>query len=137
MGARNHGFLSGSERATMDAFCSALLPPGGSVPGTAAPGGVAVVACVERYLGAGPRRVRIALRLALRAMEWSTFPRRFSRLDPARRAAVIERMEARRPGPRRDLAFLIKTFCCLGWGSDPAPRAALGIESGCRRPDPG
>ena len=32
---------------------------------------------------------------------------------------------------------LHQDLCCLGWGSDPAPRAALGIETGCRRPEPG
>lgn len=137
MGARDHGFLSGSERATLDAFCGALLPPGGRVPATSGPDGVPVVERVERYLAQGPRRVRWVLRLALRAMEWSTFPRRFSRLAPAPRAAAIERMEARRPGPRRDLAFFIKTLSCLAWGTHPAPGAALGMVSGCRRPEPG
>jgi hypothetical protein len=49
----------------------------------------------------GPR-ARAAVTLALRAFEWSAFPRRFSRLPPARLAERLARDEARRDPARRD-----------------------------------
>jgi len=94
---------------------------------------VGVVEPVSALAGAAGPRARAAMRLALRAFEWSSFPRRFSRLPADRRAAHLARLEAGRGRLRRDLALLVKTLACLGWARDPAVQRAVGIvfEGGC------
>jgi choline dehydrogenase-like flavoprotein len=79
---------------------------------------------------AGPR-ARAAMRLALRAFEWSSFPRRFSRLPLDRRAAHLSRLEAGRGRLRRDLALLVKTLASLGWARDPGVQQAVGVGNPC------
>jgi choline dehydrogenase-like flavoprotein len=86
---------------------------------------------VARLATAAGPRARAAIRLALRAFELSSFPRRFSRLPADRRAAHLARLEAGRGRLRRDLAITVKTLACLGWARDPAVRAAVGVDRPC------
>jgi choline dehydrogenase-like flavoprotein len=87
---------------------------------------------------AGPR-ARAAMRLGLRAFEFTSFPRRFSRLPADRRSAHLARLEAGRGRVRRDLAVLVKTLGALGWARDPEVQRAIGIDErvGCVTSDPG
>jgi choline dehydrogenase-like flavoprotein len=87
---------------------------------------------------AGPR-ARAAMRLGLRAFEWTSFPRRFSRLPPERGAEHLARLEAGRGRLRRDLAVLVKTLASLGWARDPEVQRGVGIAErvGCVTADPG
>jgi len=72
----------------------ALLPPGGPLPGAEGDGGVPVAAPVSDLVAAMSPRTRTLVRTGLRACEWSTFPRRFSRLSRERRAAVAQAIVA-------------------------------------------
>jgi choline dehydrogenase-like flavoprotein len=107
------------------------LFPGGALPAAEGDGGVAVVEPVDRLAAAAGPRARAAIRLALRAFEWSSFPRSFSRLPAARRAAHLARLEGGRGRLRRDLAITVKTLACLGWARDPEVRAAVGVDGPC------
>src|SRR5256885_5877095 len=86
------------------------------------------------------RRTRALVRTGLRACEWSTFPRRFSRLPRQRRAARLARMAAG-GRLRRDLALLLKTLSCIAYARDPEVQRRLGVSARCERangaaPDP-
>ncbi|MDX6644195.1 MAG: hypothetical protein QOD76_2157, partial [Solirubrobacteraceae bacterium] len=85
--------MDAPELATFRAFAQALIPPGGALPGAEADGGVPVVDDALRVVEAGPARMRYVFRLALIVLERSTFPRRFSKLPPERRARRIESLE--------------------------------------------
>jgi choline dehydrogenase-like flavoprotein len=78
-------------------------------------------------------RVRALTRLAIRAIEWSAFPRRFSRLAPEARQRALARMETSRLAPKRDLVIVAKALCGVAWASDPKVPAQLGVTSGCVR----
>jgi glycine/D-amino acid oxidase-like deaminating enzyme len=95
---------------------------------------VPVAAPVSELVAAMSRRTRMLVRAGLRACEWSTFPRRFSRVELARRAARLDRMAS---GGRswRDLALLLKTLSCIAYARDPGVQAALGVQSRCARAD--
>jgi choline dehydrogenase-like flavoprotein len=129
-----------SARATLAAFAEALIP-GGHLPPARGGDGVEVVEPVARMLAAVEPRTRRVVALALRAFELTSFPRRFSRLSPERRAAHIERLEESRLGPLRDLTLLLKALTCFAYGRAPAVQAAVvGDEPRCaldgRGPDP-
>jgi len=108
------------------------VPPGGPLPGAEGDGGVAVAVPVSDLLARVGPRARGAVVLALRAFEWSSFPRRFSRLPLERRTAHLGRLEESTVGLRRDLALLVKTLACLGYARDPAVQRAVGATAGCR-----
>lgn len=83
------------------------------------------------FLATIPARPLAVVRLGLRVVELSTFPRRFSRLDRDARARRLARMERSRLGVRRDLLLLLKTLTSLGYGRDPSVKAALGVTGRC------
>jgi choline dehydrogenase-like flavoprotein len=111
----------------------ALLPPGGGLPGAeGGDGGVAVAGPVSALVEGMSGRTRTLVRTGLRACEWSTFPRRFSRLPRERRAERLVRMAA--GGPlRRDLALLLKTLSCIAYARDPGVQRTLGVTARCER----
>jgi choline dehydrogenase-like flavoprotein len=119
--------LGRGERAILRSFAEALIPPRGRLPGADGDG---VVTPVSQWLGRVPRRVRLTVRLAIRLFQLTSFPRRFSRLAPARRAAHLEWVSAR-GGLRRELFLLLKTLASLGYGRDPAVREAIGMTARC------
>lgn len=120
-----------SARATLAAFAEALIP-GAGLPPARSGDGVEVVEPVARMLAAVPPRTRRIVGLALRAVDLTSFPRRFSRLPAERRAAHIERLEESRVSALRDLALLLKALTCFAYGRDPAVQAAVvGHEPRC------
>lgn len=96
------------------------------------PGSVDVAAPLARYLSRLPRRRVLLVRVALRALEWSSFPWRFSRASLAARQDLLRRMDASRSGLRQDLMLLVKVLVGTGYGNDPRVRAAAGSRAGCR-----
>jgi choline dehydrogenase-like flavoprotein len=110
------------------AFSEALVPEGGPVP---AADGVAVAEAVASHVIAASPRSRAGIRLALLVLEWSSFPRRFSRLRADARAARVRRLERARAGLPRALFTLLKALALLGYARDPAVQHAVGIEQRC------
>ena len=113
-------------------MAEALLPPGGALPGAEGDGGVPVAAPVSGLVAGMSPRTRTLGRTGLRACEWSTFPRRFSRLPRERRAARLAKL-ATGGRLRRDLALLLKTLSCIAYARDPGVQATLGVSSRCER----
>jgi choline dehydrogenase-like flavoprotein len=79
--------------------------------------------------------MRATFRLAVRALEWAPFPRRFSRLDPARRTALLESMERSRLAPRRQVVLLVKTLSTVLYTSRPEVQRAVGSATRCATVD--
>src|SRR4051812_5463840 len=100
----------------------------GSLPG-AGPDGVDAAAAVSRFLAAVPARQRLAVVAALRAIEFLSFPRPFSRLDLDARVRRLERLSSNAVG--RDLVLLLKALVSFGWARDEGVQGALGIHPGC------
>jgi choline dehydrogenase-like flavoprotein len=92
---------------------------------------VPVVEPVSELLAGAPGRVRSGVRLALRAFEWSSFPRPFSRLPPDRRLAHLARMENGRGSLRRSLFLLLKGLACVAYARDSRVATAVGSEARC------
>lgn len=105
------------------------MPGGGDgLPG-AGPDGVDAAAAVSRFLARVPARQRLVVVAALRAIEFLSFPRPFSRLALASRTRRLERLSANPLG--RDLVLLLKALVSFGWARDQRVRDALGIEPTC------
>lgn len=104
------------------------MPDGGALPG-AGPRGVDAAASVSRFLAQVPARQRLVVLAALRAVEWLSFPKPFSRLDVATRVRRLERLSANPLG--RDLVLLLKALVSFGWARDERVRDALGISPTC------
>jgi choline dehydrogenase-like flavoprotein len=66
---------------------------------------------------------------ALRALEFLSFPRPFSRLGLAARTRRLERLSAHPLG--RDLVLLLKALVSFGWARDQRVQDALGIAPSC------
>jgi choline dehydrogenase-like flavoprotein len=94
---------------------------------------VAVVEPVSRLLAAVAPRTRAVVGLAVRIFEWSSFPRRFSRLSVEQRTKRLQALERSTSSARRDLLLLMKTLACLGYARDPAVQAAVGVAVRCER----
>jgi choline dehydrogenase-like flavoprotein len=121
--------LRARDRATLAAFAEALVPGGdGSLPG-AGPDGVDAAAAVSRFLARVPGRQRLVVLAALRAIEWLSLPRPFSRLSVQARTRRLERLSANPLG--RDVVLLLKALVSFGWARDERVRGALGIEPRC------
>lgn len=116
------------DRATLAAFAEALLPDGGALPG-AGPDGVDAAGAVSRFLAQVPRRQRLVVVVALRAIEWLSLPRPFSRLDADARMRRLERLSASPLG--RDLVLLLKALVSFGWARDERVQASLGVSPSC------
>jgi choline dehydrogenase-like flavoprotein len=103
---------------------------------------VPVAEPVARFLSRLPERTVRLVRLGLRAIEWSPFPWRFSRLSREARSDYLARMETSRFFLYRDLLLLAKILCMLGWARDERVRATIGYETRCavadgQPPEPG
>ena len=116
----------------MAAFCDALLPAGGALPGAREVGAEAAVA---RFVTGAPARVRLGIRTALLMLEHTTGMRRFSRVPAAERERRLRRLAAGR-GLRHDLFLLLKALASFGYGRDARVRGKLGIEQRCRTAGP-
>jgi choline dehydrogenase-like flavoprotein len=122
--------LRAPELRVFRAFCEALLPEGGALPSAAR---VGVAEPVGRFVGGAPGGTRIVVRLGLRVLELSAFPRRFSRMGLERRVAHLERLETSRVGAFRDLFLLLKTLAAVGYSRDAAVQAGIGVVARCAR----
>lgn len=80
--------------------------------------------------------MRAVAGLALAVLEWSPFPRRFSRLPAAARTRRIERMESSRLLAKRSIVLLAKTLTCVAYTRDERVRAGVGWEPRCDGPAP-
>jgi choline dehydrogenase-like flavoprotein len=122
--------LRARELRTFRAFCDALIPRGGSLPGAE---DVGVAAPISDFLGRAPRSVGTLVRVGLYALELSAFPRLFSRLSPEGRVRHLQRLETSRFGPFRDLFLLLKALAGVGYSRDVRVQEALGVSAGCAR----
>jgi choline dehydrogenase-like flavoprotein len=86
---------------------------------------------VSDFLAQAPSQARMLVRVGLRVLEWTSFPRRFSRMSPERRAKHLQRLEGNRVGLMRDLFLLLKTLAGVGYTRDARVQAAMGVEARC------
>jgi hypothetical protein len=92
---------------------------------------VGVAEPVSAYLAGAPSRVRLVVRVGLRALELTAFPRRFSRMPLERRSAHLEKLEGSRLTFLRDLFLLFKTLAGVSYSRDARVRETLGVEARC------
>ena len=137
MDSPNHRGLRSRDRAALAALAEALIPGDERLPG-AGPDGVDAAAAVSRFLGRVPGRQRLVVVAALRAVEWMSLPRRFSKLPLDARVRRLERLSANPIG--RDVVLLLKALVSFGWARDARVQAGLGISPRCElapgAPDP-
>ncbi|MEX0993338.1 MAG: GMC family oxidoreductase [Solirubrobacterales bacterium] len=119
------------EQGVLRAFAQALLPPGGPLPGAEVEGGVAVIGVLDGVAGRASPRTRLALRLGLNALEWSTFPRRFSKLPLEARTTHLRKLGARRSGLWRELFSSLKSLVSLAYANHADVRRSVGVRVGC------
>jgi choline dehydrogenase-like flavoprotein len=122
-----------------------MAPPTDRLPAVAGPDGagarsrageaVDVVAVLEPYLAALPRRTVRRIRLALRAFDLLPFPWRFSRASLESREELLHRAESSGSATVRDLTMMLKVLAGLPYGSDPRVQEATGFEATCRVSD--
>jgi choline dehydrogenase-like flavoprotein len=98
------------------------LPPAAELDTTGA---------VAAYVTGLPRRSRLAIRVALVALEWLSFPWRFSRQPLDTREAYLRDMETSGAGWAQDLLLLVKVLVGLGYGTHPRVRDAIGYAMTC------
>jgi choline dehydrogenase-like flavoprotein len=112
-----------------------MAPGAGPLPPAAGPGShpgaVDVVATLERYLAVLPRRNFAALRLALRAFDWLSFPWRFSRADLAARQDFLRALETSASRLKRDALLSLKVLTGLAYANDARVREAVGYQAAC------
>ena len=105
-------------------------PADGGVPAAAEE--VDVGPTVERLLASLPARGVLAVRLALRALEWSPFPWRFSRADLAARQDYLKRLDRSSSWLRQDLLLMMKVISGMAYATDERVRDAVGYVAYCR-----
>ncbi len=91
-----------------------------------------VEAIIGRALGGRPPRLRRQLALLLVLLEWLPllrYGRRLSRLDPARRLAFLERVEAAPLVVVRRGFWGLRTLILMGYYGRPAAAAAIGYRA--------
>src|SRR4051794_11412835 len=126
--ARIRGLRS-RDRATLAAVAEAMLPgTSGQLPG-AGSADVDAAAAVSRFLGGVPARQRLVVVAALRAVEFFSVPRPFSRLGLSARTQRLERLTANPLG--RDLVLLLKALVSFGWARNARVQEGLGVAPGC------
>ena len=86
---------------------------------------------VSGYLAGAPSRVRLVVRVGLRALELTALPRRFSRMPLERRSAHLEKLEGSRLTFLRDLFLLFKTLAGVSYSRDARVQETLGVEARC------
>lgn len=73
--------------------------------------------------------------LGVRVFDWLSFPRRFSRADLHRRKRLLERFEASRFTPRRELLMVMKALTMTNYCRDERVRAVVGEQARCEAAD--
>jgi len=129
--------LSRPELAVVEAAAEAFFPPGGAIPLSGRE--VRIPDFVDHYMAAVPRRLRILMRMLLLLVEHGTilFPapggllgggmRRFSRLSPEQRTAVLGGWQQSSLFARRLVFVSLRAILTLGYLASPAVLRALGL----------
>jgi Gluconate 2-dehydrogenase subunit 3 len=126
--------LSSREVAFVEAAADASFPPGGAIPLSGTEAGIP--GYVDRYLEGLTPRNRKLIRLLLAFFEHATllFPapgwngwRRFTRLRPEQRAAVLEAWGRSRLRPRRMIFTSLRTILTMGYLACPAVLRRIGL----------
>ena len=86
---------------------------------------------VSRYLAGAPARVQLVVRLGLRALQLTAFPRRFSHMPLEKRSAHLAKLESSRLSFLRDLFLLFKTLTGVGYSRDLRVQQVIGVEACC------
>ena len=73
---------------------------------------------VSRYLAGAPARVQLVVRLGLRALQLTAFPRRFSHMPLEKRSAHLAKLESSRLSFLRDLFLLFKTLTGVSYSRE-------------------
>jgi hypothetical protein len=92
---------------------------------------VGVAEPVSGYIGGAPARVQLVVRLGLRALQLTAFPRRFSHMSLERRSRHLEKLESSRFSFLRDLFLLFKTLTGVGYSRDLRVQQVIGVEACC------
>jgi hypothetical protein len=131
--ARPAQILSRAELAILEAAAETLLPPGGHIPISG--GEARVPEYIDRLVAASPPRQRGLMRALFFLIEHATlvFPapggisglRRFTKLRPDQRVAVIEGWHSSRLFPRRLVFTALRSLCTIGYLAAPAVLRAL------------
>ena len=124
--------------ATLAAFAEALIPPGGSIPYSAAD--VAVAERVDAAVASFDPVVRRRFRRLLGLWEWlpvlSRHVRPFSRLSLPARTAFCERASRSHSALRRQPFTFLKLVCLNQWASTPPVEEAIGFTYSCTTSEP-
>jgi len=128
--------LRAAELRTLRAFAEAMAPGVGALPAALGNAGeidgrVDVAATIQRFLTTAPARSVRRIGLALRGVEWLSFPRRFSRADVETRQELLARLESSRFQLVHDVILYMKVLAGLGYANDARVRAAVGSEARC------
>jgi hypothetical protein len=124
--------LSSHEQAFVRAAVDAVFPPGGPLPISGSEAGS--LAHVDRYVGSLSPRSRLLIRLLFFLLEHATivFPapgatgiRRFSKLAPAQRAAVLEGWARSRFAARRTVFQSLRAIVTMAYFAHPAVLRAM------------
>ena len=86
---------------------------------------------VANFLGSVSPRVRLRLKLGLRAFEWLPFPWRFSRLSAEAQEDFLLKLEGSRLSLHHDLLLMAKLFSTLGYAVTPEVEERIGFEIRC------
>ena len=121
--------LGPRESAVLARFAETMAP-GGDLP--AAEREIPVSASMREISRRLPRRQVRFMRLGILAFEWLSFPRRFSRQPPARRAELLEGWARSHWTLPRELLMLMKTLYSLNYLRDERVRAIVGYTAECR-----
>ncbi len=119
----------GRARAAFRAVATTIVPEAGHLGPSE---WVDVEAIIGRALASRPPRLRRQLALLLVLLEWLPllrYGRRLSRLDPARRLAFLERVEAAPLVVVRRGFWGLRTLILMGYYGRPAAAAAIGYRA--------
>lgn len=126
--------LSSHEQAFVRAAADAVFPPGGALPISGTEAGA--VAHVDRYVGSLSPRSRVLIRLLFFLLEHATlfFPapgwngiRRFSKLSPAQRVAVLDGWGRSRLAARRTVFQSLRAIVTMAYFANPGVLRAMGL----------
>jgi len=126
--------LSAAEKTWAEAALEAVIPPGGDVTPLSANDANSIVV-IEDMVGYLPATTALGLRAAVWFFEFGAATvsgaggfKRFSRLSLGDREAALAKLSHSNFFFFRQMALLMKTMACFGFGADGRVRAALGMD---------
>jgi hypothetical protein len=124
--------LAAREVGFLDAAALAMFPPGGAIAASGRDAGIP--SYVDRYVDRVPPRLRLLMRLLFFLFEHATLAlpapgprgrRRFSKLAPEQRVAVLEAWQRSRSHARRLVFTSLRAILTMAYFADPAVLRAL------------